>query len=373
LITSVNLGTLRTGWNGFHGITKGYSGFGFWSTTPTPTTFRGICRRKNAGNSRTHFCYIIDDIDPCGNIVAAANIDMSLGNEGDWICSDFASPWTAPQGGVPYNALCSEEDGGDSFYWDNTQANGLHNEWVYQGRLSWSTYASPACTTFAGDADNGGGGYNFLYGPVNLVVATGAPTPTPTPTPSPSPTPPPSFTPFDFAINFRASANFVSDPANTTYCLAETYPVTRLGVAFGWISGSRDSRNRSTGVNPALAGFNFVSGQGDFKIGNTAGQSGSIPAGTYEIRLALGETDNPQRAAVQVFDGSTLRFSLSDSGVSASQFMDAMGTMRSTSSWPSTNSPRTIVISSGVLILRVGMAGSGSNYPITHVYLHRVG
>ena len=42
LITSVNLGTLRTGWNGFHGITKGYAGFGFWTTPITHVYLRRV-------------------------------------------------------------------------------------------------------------------------------------------------------------------------------------------------------------------------------------------------------------------------------------------------------------------------------------------
>jgi hypothetical protein len=83
-------------------------------------------------------------------------VDLSVGNEGDWICADLATPWTPPQTGTPYNILSSEDNNGDMWYCDNTQAT---------SDITWSTYADPACTTSAGNADNGGGGFNYLYGP----------------------------------------------------------------------------------------------------------------------------------------------------------------------------------------------------------------
>src|SRR5215813_6529220 len=122
------------------------------------------------------------------------------------------------------------------------------------------------------------------------------------PNPTPFPTPPPGggFTPFDFGINFRASAGFVADGANETYCLAENYPTARGGAMFGWTSGAPSARDRTTSADRRLAGMNFVSGsQGTFRI--------DLPApGTYDVRLAIGETDNPQHAAIEVYDNTTL-------------------------------------------------------------------
>jgi hypothetical protein len=169
LITAVSLGTLRNNWQPFF-PGNGYGGFGFWSLS-TPKTIKALCRRKNAGNHQVHHIYIIDDIDPCGNIQCSVDVDLSIGNEGDWICADLPTPWTPPLTGTPYNILSSEDNNGDSWYWDNSQATSIHGEWIYPGHITWSTYANPACTTSAGNADNGGGGYNYLYGPVNMIIA----------------------------------------------------------------------------------------------------------------------------------------------------------------------------------------------------------
>jgi hypothetical protein len=56
--------------------------------------------------------------------------------------------------------------------------------------------------------------------------------------------------------------------------------------------------------------MNFISGgQASFRI--------DLPApGTYDIRLAMGETDNPQHAAIEVYDNTSLRFSVPDLVVS---------------------------------------------------------
>ena len=200
-----------------------------------------------------------------------------------------------------------------------------------------------------------------------IAAALGQPTPTPLPSATPTPTPTPGgFTPFDFGINFRGSAGFVGDGANETYCLADGYPTPRGGATFGWTSGAPSARNRSSSADRRLAGMNFVSGgQGTFRI--------DLPApGTYDVRVALGETDNPQHAAIEVYDNTSLRFSIPDVGLSASHFIDAMGADRTTSNWPTNNAVRTsLVFNSSTMIIKVGVAGGGNNYVITHVFIHR--
>ncbi len=184
--------------------------------------------------------------------------------------------------------------------------------------------------------------------------------------PIPTPTPGGGFTPFDFGVNFRASAGYVADGANETYCLAEDYPTSRGGTTFGWTSGGPSGRNRTTSADRRLAGMNFVSsGQGTFRV--------DLPGpGTYDVRLALGETDYPQHAAIEVWDNTTLRFSLPDVALSASHFIDATGVDRTTANWPANNAARTgLVFNSSTMIIKVGVAGGGNNYVIAHVFIHR--
>lgn len=170
LITAVNLVNPRTTSPSFGLTGTYYLGFGFWSLTDTqvPAIIKAICRRKNAGNSQIHSAYIFDDIDPCGNLQRQVSIDMSVGVEGDWICTDCDTPWNPGTFGVPYNVVVEEQDNSDVYYWDNTTATTIHGEWIYPGHMTWSTYAQPACTTNAGDSL---GGTNSLYGPVNFIIS----------------------------------------------------------------------------------------------------------------------------------------------------------------------------------------------------------
>ena len=182
LITAVNLSNLRstaanfTGVNGpFNGLTGSsyYSGFGFFTllSNQVPAIIKGICRYKVSGNSRIHRAYIIDDIDPCGNLIRECNIDMSVGSPGDWICSDFTTPWDPSQTstyGVSHNVLVEEGDNLDQYYWEDTTASSMRTQFIYPGNIAWTTYANPDCTTLAG---NESGETNHLFGPVNLVIA----------------------------------------------------------------------------------------------------------------------------------------------------------------------------------------------------------
>ena len=84
-------------------------------------------------------------------------------------------------------------------------------------------------------------------------------------------------------FDFRASSNYVTDPAGDTYVLPSTaYPTTFNGVNFGWTNVSLvQARNRSTGVDPRLAGMNFANERtpGDILRGF---------AGVRHIRLGVG-------------------------------------------------------------------------------------
>ena len=107
-------------------------------------------------------------------------------------------------------------------------------------------------------------------------------------------------------FDFRNTANFVKDPPGATYVLSTTaYPTTVNAVGFGWTNPSLvEARDRSTGVDPRLAGINYaVNGsQVTFYVDLPA-------AGTYNLALAMGDEGYTQcwtQCQVQFLDGSTV-------------------------------------------------------------------
>jgi hypothetical protein len=84
----------------------------------------------------------------------------------------------------------------------------------------------------------------------------------------------------DKGIAFRDTAGFVTDPANVTYCLAETYPTVRGGSTFGWSSSiTGQSRDRDNTLGN-LAGINYIpSATTYFQLDLPAAVSTDIHAG----------------------------------------------------------------------------------------------
>ena len=136
----------------------------------------------------------------------------------------------------------------------------------------------------------------------------------------------------------------------------------RGGLTFGVTGGNGSTRDRDAGADRRLAGLLFFTNEiGTFKISG-------IPAGTYNVTLALGDAAYPQRAAIEVLDNTASRFSIADTLVDASHFLDAAGVDRTKALWPSTNVVRTgVVINSGDLVLKIGATGTGANYVISHI------
>ena len=84
-------------------------------------------------------------------------------------------------------------------------------------------------------------------------------------------------------FDFRNTASFVTDPPGDTYVLSTTaYPTTVNGVTFGWVKTSPvQARDRNAGIDPRLAGINFVNN------GSPATFYVDLPSpGTYDISLA---------------------------------------------------------------------------------------
>src|SRR5690349_3422013 len=94
-------------------------------------------------------------------------------------------------------------------------------------------------------------------------------------------------TAFSAGLNCRATSGFVTDAAPDTYCLAtDAYPVTRGGITFGYDSLTNiDARDRNSGVDPQLAGLNFI-----VNSGASVTLRLDLPStGNYSIRLAMGD------------------------------------------------------------------------------------
>lgn len=133
-----------------------------------------------------------------------------------------------------------------------------------------------------------------------------------------------------WGFDFRATAPFVADPANTTYVGAtgagagEPYPVTRNGIAFGYTVQPGNTRDRDSGLDPRLAGIHFSDSATvvRFRV--------DLPApGTYTIDLALGD---PGGGATQVqstiYDNTTALAVIGPLSPSTGQFVDATGAIR---------------------------------------------
>src|SRR5271167_2319029 len=138
---------------------------------------------------------------------------------------------------------------------------------------------------------------------------------------------------FQQGFDFRNTANFLTDPPGDTYVLPiTTYPTKFNGVTFGWTTPSLvQARDRSTSVDPRLAGINFVNN------GSPATFYVDLPsAGTYNLSLAMGDDGYEQcwtQCQVQFLDGSTVLATVTGGLSNLGYFYDAKGSNWSASAW----------------------------------------
>jgi hypothetical protein len=174
-------------------------------------------------------------------------------------------------------------------------------------------------------------------------------------------------TPFEAGINFRGSGAFVTDGTDETYCIgSNTYPTSRGGFTFGWnLSASSD--DRSNAIDRRLAGVNYVQPTEERTF-----QFDLPAAGTYAIRLALGDHGFANSAWAEVYDNATLLFTVSDNVPGVATFRDATSTNYSTANWPGSNTASTQVFASTTLKVKVGRTSQSNYYVIAHLQIHRV-
>ena len=174
-------------------------------------------------------------------------------------------------------------------------------------------------------------------------------------------------------FDFRATAGYVTDPANTTHVLATmAYPTTVGGVTFGWANTALiASRDRSTTVDPRLAGINYArnGSPGKFYV--------TLPsAGSYNLSLAMGDEGYSQcwvLCQVQFLDGSTVLGTVTGNPLIAN-FEDAKGNTWTAAAWPGSNLALPVTLAGTQLTVVVGTNNStGDITPIAYLGLSQAG
>ncbi|MGA8877277.1 MAG: hypothetical protein WB555_17195 [Candidatus Korobacteraceae bacterium] len=174
-------------------------------------------------------------------------------------------------------------------------------------------------------------------------------------------------------FDFRNTQNYVTDPAGDTYVLASTaYPTNFNGTNFGWQNVALvQARDRSTTVDPRLAGINYAFN------GTPATFSVDLPAsGTYNLSLAMGDAGYQQcsiQCEIQFFDGNTLVATVNGGLTRLGYFYDAQGHNWSAAQWPTMNLSAEVAISGSRLTMIVGTNNdSGDLTPIAFLGISEV-
>lgn len=163
----------------------------------------------------------------------------------------------------------------------------------------------------------------------------------------------------DVGIDFRATSGYVTDPAGCTYHLDETYPVTRGGATFGMDTGlgAANSRDRSTLVDPRLAGIVFrASTTAFFRLDLDA-------TGSCSVHLALGDATGSNPVNWVLKDNTTTLVTYS--GTASLSFQDALGNSYNAAAWPGSEQATVQTFASTILKLQANSAGG--NNVVAHV------
>lgn len=177
-------------------------------------------------------------------------------------------------------------------------------------------------------------------------------------------------------FNFRSTLAFVTDDTNQQYVsFAGAYPIdSTIGgetVRYGWLSVANTfgADRASGGVDVRLAGLEYVGGGAAtyerFQI--------DVPsAGTYKIRLALGDYGFGQTGQVDVWDGAVSLLSSISGSTLAQHFLDATGVDRTDATWPGSNAQLTVALTGTTLIFRVYANGGALVSTVAHIEVEQV-
>ncbi len=179
-------------------------------------------------------------------------------------------------------------------------------------------------------------------------------------------------------INFRATSGYATDGSGETHSLGEAYPITRGGETFGFsIDMTGSARDRDNTLDRRLVG-------GVFRPNNAGVVKFffDLPegAGTYDVRLALGDVANPQnhRCLIRDGDGGTVLATINDdTGTPDVSWLDANGVERvglpdglptPSTKWPLANTANQLAFTGTQMVLDLGDHSSGTNSTfIAHV------
>lgn len=183
-------------------------------------------------------------------------------------------------------------------------------------------------------------------------------------------------------FNFRDTAGYCTDPANTTYWLVTTgaggdnYPTTRNGIDFGtYPSGSvgDNRRDRTAAIDCRLAGVTFKAN--DAATPNTLRVD--LPAtGDYVFCLAMGDAFNTgTNQKVQVFDDAAGFTAITDASTVGGAFVDATGVERtSAGDWVTNNACVTYTFTTQIAYIKYGVGDgvTAGNTFLAHFSLDEV-
>ncbi len=173
------------------------------------------------------------------------------------------------------------------------------------------------------------------------------------------------------AVNFRATAVYVTDGTDQTYDLGAAYPVTRSGLTFGWNTGiTGKARNRSTSVDVRLAGMNQAESQ------VSVNWRLDLPAtGDYTIYCAGGDAGSAQKEDLEFGDDTTYTTVTDNQAITSAQFVDAGGTVRtSAADWVNNNASINKTFSTTIFRIRLGNLSATLNSSVlAHVRVVAVG
>jgi uncharacterized membrane protein len=179
--------------------------------------------------------------------------------------------------------------------------------------------------------------------------------------------------PWSIGFDFRNTASYVTDPPGDTYVLSTTtYPTTFDGTNYGWTNTNLvQSRNRSTSVDPRLAGINLAAN------GSPATFDVQLPSpGTYNLSLAMGDAGYEEcwvQCQIQFLDGSTVIATITEGLTKLGYFYDAKGNNWSAAQWPQDNLTQQVTLTGSLLTMVVGTnRTTGDSTPVAFLGVMRV-
>ncbi len=173
-------------------------------------------------------------------------------------------------------------------------------------------------------------------------------------------------------FNFRATSSYVTDGADEVYVLMETSSTTRStanghSATFLWdIAGA--ARDRASDQDVRLAGYNGYGGPGAI-----ATLTITLPqAGTYKVRIALGDHDYSDNEHAEIYDDTSLLLTVDAASVPANSFVDANSDTLTAANWPGSNTSKDLTFTTTTCKVVTGQVSPSAEGKLAHLYLEYV-